>query len=593
MRLPRRDKLISAVYSATLSPDGYDETLDVIDELVFGARLHEDQKAAPSERVGLHGVGERVELEVDPELLDHFGRAHDIQKRVGRPKYQQHKALVLLETAPNPTFIFDQSEKIIARNIPARDSGQADSQSLEEVCGDADVLENIRNYVAGRGENGKLAVPGHQRSARGSNTCILVEKLDADMSESLLEGEEGAETHYFLTVVDLGFGPEITELFQKTYGLTGAEADISLHLARGLQVIEIAEERGATVQTLRTQLKSIKRKTNTRDIPAIVRLLCGFSAGVLVSSQISAKRSSTSPNFEVMKSTKQIRLRDGRRMSYMEQGNPNGIPVLMVHNMPYGVELPEAAIQAASRLNLRIIAPYRPGYGDSDRVKHATSKSILNAVASDFCELLDKLGIPQATVLGQTIGAVYALRFARLYPNRVTHLFAVGRAPIWKDEWSAQTPKRQRLALRLAKHLPQLLQIIMWATVKFLDKGNGEEFIITSCKDGTSDAHALKNHETLRLMVEGADDGFKQGVDAFCLDCFLAVEDFTDEARELMHAFHILHGDDDQIVKISQSQAFVKSVPGTELEVIKGAGQLLMYSHWDRVLKAIKTKHRY
>ena len=43
-----------------------------------------------------------------------------------------------------------------------------------------------------------------------------------------------------------------------------------------------------------------------------------------------------------------------------------------------------------------------------------------------------------------------------------------------------------------------------------------------------------------------------------------------------------------KLVDIGQSRTFVDAVPGTTLEVVEGAGQLLFFSHWEAVLDALR-----
>ncbi|MEL6735272.1 MAG: hypothetical protein AAFO98_05230, partial [Pseudomonadota bacterium] len=38
----------------------------------------------------------------------------------------------------------------------------------------------------------------------------------------------------------------------------------------------------ADAGSMRTQIKSVKTKTGVQDIPSLVRLLCGFSSGIMV-----------------------------------------------------------------------------------------------------------------------------------------------------------------------------------------------------------------------------------------------------------------------------------------------------------------------
>ena len=113
-------------------------------------------------------------------------------------------------------------------------------------------------------------------------------------------------------------------------------------------------------------------------------------------------------------------LSDGRRLFYLDQGDPNGIPVLHLHNNAYGAELPRQAVVEAKKKGLRIIAPYRAGGGDSDPVETKGADEFLNQIADDNHELLQKLGIKTPLVVaGWAVGTPHALRFATRYPDDV------------------------------------------------------------------------------------------------------------------------------------------------------------------------------
>tara|TARA_R110000824_G_scaffold252106_1_gene440802 strand:+ start:637 stop:2382 length:1746 start_codon:yes stop_codon:yes gene_type:complete len=573
-----REKLISAAYSATLSPHQYDETIDLIDDLIFS-----DKSAGPVDA---------LKQGADPELVAHFQRAYDIQLLLGRKKSEKSAERILLDATPNPALIFDQSENIVAMNDLAKNMMGENCVTLVDCGVNEHVRENIRQFFATDDTRKIFVEPDYLFTQASVNSCLLVREIPVCADRERQNRSGRVEQSFLLTIVNLGFDQCTTSLFRNAYSLTPAETSVAIHLANGKQLPEIAAERDATIATVRTQIKSIKKKTNARDIPAIVRLLCGFSAGMLPSLQLAPVSEIIQKDATPFKSSAEIILSDGRNMSYVEQGNPKGIPVIMLHNMPYGVELPQNAIAAANRMNLRIITPYRPGFGNSDNLKNIDVEQLLDHVAADIQELLNQLAIPKAVIAGQTIGAIFAMRFARLYPGSVSGLFAISRAPIWLEEWATQMPKRQRFILSLAKHMPQLLPLVMRATVAFMDKGHAKKLILSLCQNSAADMHALRNTEILELMAKGCEEGLKQDVEAFCRECQLAIMDFSDEAKLLETPFHILHGDLDQIVDISQSKYFASNVPDTTLEIVKGAGQLLIYSHWDYVFRAIRKSQK-
>jgi DNA-binding CsgD family transcriptional regulator len=70
--------------------------------------------------------------------------------------------------------------------------------------------------------------------------------------------------HTALVLVDLEEAPEPNpSVLQKIFGLTAAEADLAIRVARGDTPAKISKQRETTVSTVRSQLASVFRKTKT------------------------------------------------------------------------------------------------------------------------------------------------------------------------------------------------------------------------------------------------------------------------------------------------------------------------------------------
>jgi len=584
-----RDRFISAIYAISLSPDSYNETLDQLDELLFGhLDLEVDERASIDVADG-RKEGETLSPD-DPALLTHIENVRNIQINMGRQPSQKSKLHTLMDATPTPAVIFDRKEVVQATNVPVRSESGA-PKTLSDLVRDEDVLAKLRDFLAADFGPKLLILPIADDASDGSGASILIRKIEDGWAEKNFSDKPAASQKlYFLTVFELTLDSAQTDLFRETFNLTQAELEIATHLANGRQIQEIAEVRNAQVSTIRTQLKSLKKKTNTRDIPAIVRLLSGFAIGMQISSQLAPQAYEVPPEKIAPLATRHITVRDGRKLTYLEQGNPDGAPVVMLHNMPYGAELPDAAHEAAHRMNLRIICPIRPGYGDSDPLKGLSIDKLLIEIAADTYELLDRLGIAKAAIVGQSMASVHALIFAKTYPNRVSGLFSISWAPIQSQELLQKMPSRQRFIQRLTKHMPQLLPVVIQSTITFLDKGFGWSLLRSLLRESDVDVRYLDQNPGIRdLVVKSLETGLKQGSGAFCQDCLLTVRDYSEEAKTLQHRFHILHGDQDGIVDKSRTLAFADAVPGTTVEMVPGAGHLLKYSHWERVLKAIKN----
>lgn len=70
------------------------------------------------------------------------------------------------------------------------------------------------------------------------------------------------------------------EVFQSSYGLTASEARLALELTNGVRLVDYSKQRNISVNTARTQLRAIFRKTETTRQPELVSLLMRTVVGV-------------------------------------------------------------------------------------------------------------------------------------------------------------------------------------------------------------------------------------------------------------------------------------------------------------------------
>ncbi len=81
----------------------------------------------------------------------------------------------------------------------------------------------------------------------------------------------------------------------------------------------------------------------------------------------------------------------------------------------------------------------RGGYGESDAPDTPRTP---DTIASEFNDLLDALGIRQVTLIGHSIGGLYAYRFSQLFPQKVSRLILVDPvSPDNRNLKDALTPK--------------------------------------------------------------------------------------------------------------------------------------------------------
>jgi pimeloyl-ACP methyl ester carboxylesterase len=126
------------------------------------------------------------------------------------------------------------------------------------------------------------------------------------------------------------------------------------------------------------------------------------------------------------------------RMAYMDvqpSGPANGRTVVLMHGKNFGGYYWRDVAQALAAAGYRVIVPDQVGWGKSSKPAIRYSFQLL---AANTAHLLDSLGIQQVTLVGHSTGGMLAVRFALMYPERVTQL--VLEDPIGLEDYRVNIP---------------------------------------------------------------------------------------------------------------------------------------------------------
>ena len=115
-------------------------------------------------------------------------------------------------------------------------------------------------------------------------------------------------------------------------------------------------------------------------------------------------------------------VRTGVRMPYLEQGDPQGVPLVLVHAVGDSGRIFEGLLDRLPA-SLHAFAPTLRGHGDASR-PHSGYRS--RHFAADLAAFMDELGIQAAVVAGGSSGGLVAQRFAIDYADRVLGLVLLG-----------------------------------------------------------------------------------------------------------------------------------------------------------------------
>lgn len=124
------------------------------------------------------------------------------------------------------------------------------------------------------------------------------------------------------------------------------------------------------------------------------------------------------------------------QMGYMDvpaKGTPNGRSVVLMHGKNFCGATWEGSIKALSDAGYRVIAPDQIGFCTSSKPDHYQYS--FQQLANNTHQLLEKLGIQKATLLGHSTGGMLATRYALMYPEQTEQLAMVN--PIGLEDWKA------------------------------------------------------------------------------------------------------------------------------------------------------------
>lgn len=110
-------------------------------------------------------------------------------------------------------------------------------------------------------------------------------------------------------------------------------------------------------------------------------------------------------------------------IAYEESGPATGDPLILLHGWPYDPRSFDDVVAQLEGAGYRVLVPYVRGFGPTRYANAGVRRSgQQTALALDVVELMDALGLPQATLAGFDWGNRSAIIVAALWPERVRAL---------------------------------------------------------------------------------------------------------------------------------------------------------------------------
>src|SRR5712675_2274736 len=125
------------------------------------------------------------------------------------------------------------------------------------------------------------------------------------------------------------------------------------------------------------------------------------------------------------------------RMAYMDVAptQPNGRTVVLLHGRNFPSSYWAPVIRTLGNAGYRVVVPDQIGFGKSSK---PAGELHFDTLARNTVALLDHLHIAKADIVAHSLGGMLAVRIARAYPDRVSHL--VLTAPIGLEDYRQYVP---------------------------------------------------------------------------------------------------------------------------------------------------------
>lgn len=251
---------------------------------------------------------------------------------------------------------------------------------------------------------------------------------------------------------------------------------------------------------------------------------------------------------------KSVELPNQVKIPYVEQGDPSGVPVLLLHAIADSWHAFEPVLAHLPN-SIHAFALTQRGHGDASRPAVGYG---VHDFATDLAAFMDAIRLEAAVIVGGSSGGFVARRFAIDHAERTLGLVLMGSPASLRDKPSVQE---------------------LWdATVSKLtdpvDSGFVREFAASTLAQPVPQAFfetiVQENLKVPAFVWRATFEGLME-------------DDSFAELHTIKALTLISWGDQDAILPQSDQEALAAAIPGSRLVVYRGAGHCFYWEEPDRV----------
>jgi pimeloyl-ACP methyl ester carboxylesterase len=282
---------------------------------------------------------------------------------------------------------------------------------------------------------------------------------------------------------------------------------------------------------------------------------------------------------DVITDARSITLRDGRRLSYAEYGDPEGAPLIVLHGMPGSRILAAVFDERAQHWHLRIIAPERPGCGRSSPLPGGT----LIEYPEDIRQLADTLRLAHFVTIGVSGGGPAALACsARLSDRLIATGLVSAIGPTWLPNGMNGMIAANRIMFKLGRFSPFIGSAVLARLIR-----SSLPSMEKHVEAGTSPSPDI-SPQVFSVISRDQRESIAQGRHGLAYDFRPVLNPWGIELKKALGKVFVWHGESDNLAPAALAHYLADTIPGCEATFYSGLGHVDTFTkHGDEILQRL------
>jgi len=512
------------------------------------------------------------ELEVGDQILSRIRGTNDALTAFNTLLNESRFKMIILDNEIAPIYHNQNASELYQESL----DGNAKGNQIKLKPGLNKLVIDAITQLSGKSKSSLVALKAYDSNGDQIYLRLINNRQDSQDHDS---------TFYLLLVLDQGRQKEsLNPEFVAQYELTEKEQNVLLKLIHGRNVKEAAAELFVSDNTIKTHLKSLFRKTDSKSQADVIRLALTHESQVLDS-----YFDPTSGNLASMVNNDSkdlfVTLKDGLSVAYREYGPKDGTPIVICHN-GYGCRMmvPYDYQAVLERENKRLIIPDRPGTGLTPfRKGHPESWN------DSFGEFIDALGLGDYEVLGSVMGSVFALSHAVTADERLKRVHLA--SPVFVNTRQdmdyligifAPSVRLVRASKRFAREIYEL-----WLKSVTMNLSTHYRSMLEKSLGSEEKKKLIKNNameNTLNLMVDCFKEGPSRCIEGISRDMVFCISPRKVDLSAITAPVEIWWGSEDNRISREGVDNLAKQLKQVTVHEREGFSEHIYYGLFEEIL---------